>query len=64
VQAIAETDERLLLLQRITGPLTVPNDVAPTPAENGHSAHGGRVLRGPAIRSTAVKVVLDHPERP
>jgi hypothetical protein len=62
-EAIAETDEHLVLLQRIAGPPKRPDEA---PKRNGdeRELHGRRTLRGPDIRTTAVRVLLDQPEQP
>jgi hypothetical protein len=64
--SLGEIDDRDALLARLA-----PQDAG---AGAGDAAHGtppvsviapaGDVLRGPAIRKAAVRVLLDHPERP
>jgi hypothetical protein len=78
--SVAELDERLLLIGRLAGedPLLAPprdpsreaprdsSRVLPPTAAECESPEGepARVLRGPAIRAAAVRVLLAHPRRP
>jgi len=55
--ALGELDERAALLDRLAGPPAAPP--APTPLRPQSAP-----LRGPAIRRAAVKVLLEHPDRP
>jgi hypothetical protein len=66
--SLAEIDDRDALLARLA-----PEDPdAPAAEDAGQGIQpgslvapsGGDVLRGPAIRQAAVRVLLDHPERP
>ncbi len=65
--AVTDVDERLLHIDRLaadqpSGPSTneLPASAHPAPP----SAEAREELRGPAIRATAVKVLLAHPQRP
>jgi len=65
--SLAEIEDRDALLARLAGPRTAPQ--SPTPGGVLAKAQPagvppGRLLRGPAIRRTAVQVLLDQPERP
>jgi chaperonin cofactor prefoldin len=76
-EALDEIDERATLLHRLVGSAgagaadttpTAPADAAkgsePRGAEGRSTGPGGEPLRGPAIRRAAVRVLLDHPDRP
>lgn len=66
--SLAELDDRDALLSRFTpeeGTLAVTQNASPSQTrQGGPIPEGGWLLRGPAIRHTAVRVLLDHPERP
>ncbi len=65
--AVADVDERLLLIDRLAAdqPSVPSTDALPASAHPAPSSAGPREqLRGPAIRATAVKVLLAHPQRP
>jgi chaperonin cofactor prefoldin len=68
--SLLEVEDRDALLARFTGPQTAPtaltrdteaDDAQERPAA---AASAGRLLRGPAIRRAAVRVLLDQPGRP
>jgi predicted nucleic acid-binding Zn-ribbon protein len=59
--SLHEVDERDALLDRLTGPAAA--EAPDTPAETDTDS-GSTLLRGPAIRRTAVEVMIRHPERP
>ena len=70
--ALAETNERLVLIERITGPSASPADdgAQRSNAIEGPPAGGsaepqseGIELRGPAIRHAAVRVLLEDPQQ-
>jgi chaperonin cofactor prefoldin len=58
--ALAEIDERAVLLERLAGP--AQEQPAPTPLHR--QAQSATALRGPAIRHVAVKTLVEHPARP
>jgi hypothetical protein len=59
---LAELDERTLLIDRLSG-AGAGSDTETTAVQ--HAARDDRiVLRGPAIRQTAVKLLLDDPQHP
>jgi hypothetical protein len=62
--SVAEVDERLMLIGRLAGE-NPPREQPPTEAED-ESPDGepAAILRGPAIRAAAVRVLLAHPRRP
>lgn len=65
--SLREIDDRDALLERLTGPMTLPVAAAvpPGPAPSSSPGTGSDVpLRGPAIRRAAVEVLLAHPDRP
>ena len=64
--SLGEIDDRDALLARLA-----PQDAGAAAGDAAHDippvsaiAPAGEVLRGPAIRKAAVRVLLDHPERP
>jgi hypothetical protein len=65
--SLSEIEDRDALLARLAGPGTAPR----SPTREGVLANGPlagasseRLLRGPAIRRAAVRVLLDEPDRP
>jgi hypothetical protein len=62
--AIAELDERLALISRLGDENSAPLHQSAEPELETSPERAGRVLRGPAIRAAAVKVLLAHPHRP
>lgn len=62
--SLQEVDERDALLDRLTGPASEPEAEAAITRASADTAARAAVLRGPAIRRTAVEVLLQHPERP
>ena len=62
--SVAEIDERLMLIDRLAGE-NPPREQPPIEAED-ESPDGepAAILRGPAIRAAAVRVLLVHPRRP
>ena len=65
--SLGEIDERDDLLSRIApgaGLGDIENDRHDGPPESTSPPPRGRLLRGPAIRLEAVRVLLDQPERP
>jgi chaperonin cofactor prefoldin len=65
--SVAELDERLALISRLAGEDSPPerSPEGETIAQHDSPGDGSRpVLRGPAIRATAVRVLLAHPRRP
>ena len=62
--SVAELDERLMLIGRLSGE-NQPRQ--PSPIDTGQDspdAEPASVLRGPAIRAAAVRVLIAHPRRP
>jgi chaperonin cofactor prefoldin len=63
--AVAELDERLELISRLVGEASPRRRSSDDKATAEASDHGSRpVLRGPAIRAAAVRVLLGHPRQP
>lgn len=62
--AIAELDERLALISRLGDEDPAPSHQNAEPESETSAERRGPVLRGPAIRAAAVKVLLAHPQRP
>ena len=60
--SMAELDERLMLIGRLAG--EVPPRQAPPLRVDRDTPENGSILRGPAIRTAAVRVLLAHPSRP
>lgn len=64
---VGEVDERVLLIQRLIGEDPEQQHRvagAATPVTTGQHVGGDEPLRGPAIRVTAIRVLLAHPRRP
>jgi hypothetical protein len=59
--ALGALDERASLLDRLAGPPAEPG--LPTPLRPAPAPISPR-LRGPAIRAMAIRVLLEHPDRP
>ena len=61
---MAEVDERMMLIDRLAGE-NPPREQPPIEAEDdSHDGGPAAILRGPAIRAAAVRVLLAHPRRP
>lgn len=63
---VGEVDERLLLIHRLTGedPEQQRGMAGTAPVTPTQEAGRDELLRGPAIRVTAIRVLLAHPRRP
>ena len=62
--SMAEVDERMMLIDRLAGE-NPPREQPPIEAEDdAHDGGPAAILRGPAIRAAAVRVLLAHPRRP
>lgn len=64
---VGEVDERILLIHRLTGEDHEQQSGmagAAAPVTTAQHAGGDELLRGPAIRVTAIRVLLGHPRRP
>jgi len=62
--SVAELDERLMLIGRLAGE-NKPRQPSPIDTEqDSPDAEPTSILRGPAIRAAAVRVLLAHPRRP
>lgn len=64
---VGEVDERLLLIHRLTGEDPEQQRgkaAAASPVTTTQGAGGDELLRGPAIRVAAIRVLLAHPRRP
>jgi hypothetical protein len=57
--AIAAVEERLQLLARLTGPRPAPTCSDETDQPKDENGHTRTLLRGPSIRDTAVRILLD-----
>ena len=61
--ALAELSERALLIERLAGE-DIGSDAPASTAAQSPRAEGKTVLRGPAIRRTAVTILLSDPRHP
>jgi hypothetical protein len=61
--SLAELAERLMLIGRLAGEDSLPDQSADA-EHDAQEAKSASALRGPAIRAAAVRVLLAHPHRP